>query len=80
LAIPEAGSYHLAEWTRPEISPYGLVLERPSTKRETVRLYEENFHSIHACLKAELSADMNVFTHNPWGEYGHEDHVQVYGD
>jgi hypothetical protein len=21
---------------------------------------------------------MNIFTHNPWGEYGHEDHVQVY--
>ena len=21
---------------------------------------------------------MNVFTHNPWGEYGHEEHVQVF--
>jgi hypothetical protein len=21
---------------------------------------------------------MNVFTHNPWGEYGHEEHVQLF--
>ncbi len=40
--------------------------------------YKSNFHALYENLKSQLSADMNVFTHNPWGEYGHEDHLQVF--
>ena len=29
-------------------------------------------------LRARLGDCRNVITHNPWGEYGHEDHVQVF--
>lgn len=78
LAVPEAGSYELADWSRPEVSPYGLVLEKAASKAGVSRIYESNFYLIRACLKKQLRANMNVFTHNPWGEYGHEDHVQVY--
>jgi LmbE family N-acetylglucosaminyl deacetylase len=42
------------------------------------RAYALNHHAIYAALKPRLHADMNVFTHNPWGEYGHEEHVQVF--
>lgn len=40
--------------------------------------YRSNFDAICAALEPRLSADMNVFTHNPWGEYGHEEHIQVF--
>jgi LmbE family N-acetylglucosaminyl deacetylase len=29
-------------------------------------------------LKDRISEFDNVFTHNPWGEYGHPEHVQVF--
>lgn len=42
------------------------------------RHYRANFRRIREALRSRLSPDMNVFTHNPWGEYGHEDHIQVF--
>ena len=40
--------------------------------------YLENFQRLVDELRPQLSPDMNVFTHNPWGEYGHESHIQVF--
>jgi LmbE family N-acetylglucosaminyl deacetylase len=40
--------------------------------------YRENAFALEAALRPLLRADMNVFTHNPWGEYGHEDHIQMF--
>ncbi|MCR9139348.1 MAG: PIG-L family deacetylase [Alphaproteobacteria bacterium] len=40
--------------------------------------YKSNYYALYDGLKDILKPDMNVFTHNPWGEYGHEDHIQVY--
>lgn len=40
--------------------------------------YRRNYAMIRSRLADQLLAGMNVFTHAPWGEYGHEDHVQVY--
>lgn len=40
--------------------------------------YRRNYALIRSRLADELAAGMNVFTHAPWGEYGHEDHVQVF--
>ncbi len=42
------------------------------------RNYEANSRELYDKLKPMLTPDMNVFTHNPWGEYGHEDHLQVF--
>ncbi len=42
------------------------------------RHYEANARALYERLKPLLTPDMNVFTHNPWGEYGHEDHLQVF--
>lgn len=42
------------------------------------RLYEQSFVDVKAALAPLLDGTMNVFTHNPWGEYGHEDHVLVH--
>lgn len=43
-----------------------------------VTAYEANFERLCAALRPRLRPGMNVFTHNPWGEYGHEEHVQVF--
>lgn len=40
--------------------------------------YRQNYHDLVDRLRSQLNAEMNVFTHNPWGEYGHEDHVLVH--
>ncbi|HEY9058713.1 MAG TPA: hypothetical protein VIN77_16325 [Aurantimonas sp.] len=42
------------------------------------KMYQNNFGAIYDRLKDRLASDMNVFTHNPWGEYGHEEHIQVF--
>ncbi|SOE08806.1 hypothetical protein SAMN05877838_0536 [Hoeflea halophila] len=49
----------------------------PASKR--IRsTYRDNFERLVRELRPQLSPETNVFTHNPWGEYGHEDHVQVF--
>ncbi|MDA1068219.1 MAG: hypothetical protein O3C43_17155 [Verrucomicrobia bacterium] len=78
LAIPEAGTYGLGNWEQPELSPFGLIVEDAASTTKITEDYERNFHDIHTQLKKHLSSDMTVFTHNPWGEYGHPDHVQTY--
>lgn len=40
--------------------------------------YLQNFGRLVEEFRPQLSPEMNVFTHNPWGEYGHEDHIQVF--
>lgn len=40
--------------------------------------YRQNWDKLYSALKQRLRPEMNVFSHNPWGEYGHEDHVQVF--
>jgi LmbE family N-acetylglucosaminyl deacetylase len=37
-----------------------------------------NFELTASALRQHLRGCANVFTHNPWGEYGHEDHVHVF--
>lgn len=40
--------------------------------------YKANYDKLYAALDKVLSEGMNVFTHNPWGEYGHEEHIQIF--
>lgn len=42
------------------------------------RLYQANYVAVREALRPRLRPGVNVFTHNPWGEYGHEEHVQVF--
>ncbi len=58
-------------------TPIG-AMRRHTPNRSVAFNYRANYDAIYAALDKELAAGMNVFTHNPWGEYGHEDHVQVF--
>ncbi|HEY3145288.1 MAG TPA: hypothetical protein VGJ75_03005 [Dongiaceae bacterium] len=78
LGLAEAGSLKRANWDGPTPTEYGLALDEATERSETRLQYESNFAALRAALANELRAGIDVFTHNPWGEYGHEDHVQVY--
>jgi len=75
LDVAESGSFDFADWSNPEPTRYGLQLRAPNSVRRT---YEATFETLIHRLDPILSTAPVVLTHNPWGEYGHEDHVQVY--
>jgi LmbE family N-acetylglucosaminyl deacetylase len=75
LGLSEAEVFGRARWKDPVTVPYGIEIAAPANIR---RNYEANFERLVGLLGRELKGSRNVFTHNPWGEYGHEEHVQVY--
>ena len=94
LGIAESASYGCADWTAPVCTEHGLALnakfggrnmkqrlmyargKAPDPIREDG--YARTARQIEQRLRPLLRGKRNVFTHNPWGEYGHEDHVQVF--
>jgi LmbE family N-acetylglucosaminyl deacetylase len=50
----------------------------PVATASVSELQKANALALKDRLRTLLRAQMNVFTHNPWGEYGHEDHVMVH--
>jgi LmbE family N-acetylglucosaminyl deacetylase len=75
LGLSEAGVFNRAEWPAPDTDPAGLLIPRAGPPRAR---YEQNFNGLIDRLDGILSGCGSVFTHNPWGEYGHEEHVQVH--
>jgi len=75
LGIDEAGEFGGADWENPEVTECGMAL--PHATAEVRAAYEKNYRTLTQILRKELRGFENVFTHNPWGEYGHEGHVQV---
>ncbi|MEL6745971.1 MAG: hypothetical protein AAFO68_10990 [Pseudomonadota bacterium] len=55
------------------------LLGKSAAPEEGIRAaYENNAAAMEQAFRSKLKRGQNVFTHNPWGEYGHEDHVQVF--
>lgn len=78
LDLAEAGSLGLADWSDPALTEFGIALGKADRHDTVTRRYEANYARLSAALRRELAGAADVFTHNPWGEYGHEDHVQVH--
>lgn len=76
LRLAEAGSYAMADWARPTESASGIELSR--APREIREAYDTNFIAVRDYLLDVLKPGQDVYSHNPWGEYGHEDHVLVF--
>ena len=75
LELEESEVFWGADWSHPVKTEYGLEITDnvlPDT------LYRKNYYSLVTQLRETLRGCENVFTHNPWGEYGHVEHVQVY--
>jgi LmbE family N-acetylglucosaminyl deacetylase len=75
LEIPEAEVFYGADWTNPVTTDYGLAITEEGLSDYA---YRDNYETLAGHLRERLRGYRNVFTHNPWGEYGHVEHVQVY--
>lgn len=78
LGIKEAGVFDLADWKHPQPTVTGMELRRTDGGSRREADYVQNFGALRERLRQVLTGYRNVITHNPWGEYGHEEHVQVY--
>ena len=80
LDIQEAGIFNAAAWPLPAETEYGLAMRDRLRARqaEADARYRANFIRLKDRLRDRLAGYGTVITHNPWGEYGHEEHVQVF--
>jgi hypothetical protein len=74
LDIDTSSASRFVDWDKPVESDAGLEIQN-ATARET---YAKTYAEILNRLREKLSVYDTVYTHNPWGEYGHADHVQVH--
>ena len=74
LDVGQVRSHNLSNWPHPEETGYGLRLSGDADLDDAYRKQADN---VAEKLEATLADCKNVFTHNPWGEYGHEAHVQL---
>lgn len=74
LDICQVKSHNKSRWPEPVETDYGLLLDKyPGFDKP----YQQQAKRLAEALEPHIRNSKNVFTHNPWGEYGHEDHVQV---
>jgi hypothetical protein len=76
LPLAELRSFSKADWSAPVESAAGLEL--PRADPTLAKAYLERAAALETALRERLAGARTLFTHNPWGEYGHEDHVQVH--
>ncbi|OGI61651.1 MAG: hypothetical protein A2W18_15180 [Candidatus Muproteobacteria bacterium RBG_16_60_9] len=80
LGLTESEAFNGADWRNPAPNEHGLEVSRRPEALPGISIdrYHANFSALVAHLTETLRHCQNVITHNPWGEYGHEEHVQVY--
>jgi LmbE family N-acetylglucosaminyl deacetylase len=74
LALVESGTRRLVDWTHAGFTAAGIEIADAAGRAR----YEANFVALVERLRPVLAGCDEVYTHNPWGEYGHPEHVQVY--
>lgn len=75
LDLRESGAFLAVDWRNVTETEYGLAITEGGLSDAR---YRENYERLLDKLGNSLTGMKNVFTHNPWGEYGHVEHVQVY--
>ena len=80
LGLQEAEVFNGTDWQAPVTTRYGLEVSKrkDSFPGFSAKRYQENYSELRQRLSTRLKGCRNVITHNPWGEYGHEEHVQVF--
>lgn len=74
IGLPESGARRYVDWAHPRLTPMGIEIVEPTLRAR----YEANFARLTESLRGALAGLESVYTHNPWGEYGHPDHIQVH--
>lgn len=72
LNLKEANVFNSADWAFPKTDHKGLIVKKNKTT------YKKNFFKLKLYLSKLVNNGDIIYTHNPWGEYGHEEHVQVF--
>jgi hypothetical protein len=75
LGLEESETFFGVNWLNPSETDYGLIISDPKISDS---IYKENYLHLTEKLDLKLKDYDNVITHNPWGEYGHSEHVQVF--
>jgi LmbE family N-acetylglucosaminyl deacetylase len=75
LGLHETCTFNQAGWPIPETTKYGLKITR---SRQGASAYKARYRQLERELKPLVEEASSVITHNPWGEYGHEEHVLVH--
>ncbi|MDH3440976.1 MAG: PIG-L family deacetylase [Gammaproteobacteria bacterium] len=75
IGLDETGSFGCASWPLPGDTEFGLGI---SGSEGAARQYEIRAGQLRTALVPLMENVDNVYTHNPWGEYGHEEHVMVH--
>lgn len=75
LELTESGIFDKADWNNPKITEFGIEI---AGDNRSGNIYRQNYSELKQVLREKLQPYRNVITHNPWGEYGHEEHVQIY--
>jgi LmbE family N-acetylglucosaminyl deacetylase len=80
LEMTEAGGFDSASWPNAKETPFGLYLHPALQVLDSFdpQRYRAQFADLQASLRERLAGARNVIVHSPWGEYGHEDHVQLF--
>jgi hypothetical protein len=63
------------DWKNPILTDFGIHIK----KKEILKRYKQNYIVLQSKLNDQIKGCDNVVTHNPWGEYGHEEHIQYSG-
>src|SRR5580658_3972971 len=74
LGIPESGAGWKSTQVQLELTARNVRIFDAAARAR----YESNYAKLQEGLRASLSGCRDVYTHNPWGEYGHSEHIQVY--
>lgn len=75
LELQESDVFWGVDWRQPVETEYGLRID---DRQLSDQRYLANFATLIERLRPRLQGHRTVFTHNPWGEYGHPEHIQVY--
>lgn len=76
LPLQSAGVYGQSDFKRRDLVDCGVAL-KSSCPIDRVEHYRTNFAAILNAIEPHVLSRPTIFTHNRWGEYGHEEHVQV---
>ncbi len=74
LQTPESGAGFFVSWASAELTVAGVEITDAVARTR----YEANYPKLIEVLRPVLTGYTDVYTHNPWGEYGHAEHIQVY--
>ena len=74
LELPESGVKYAVDWARPQLTATGIAITDALARAR----YESNYSRLNHRAARGVAGVAVVYTHNPWGEYGNGEHIQVH--